>query len=97
VAIGHRAHHNLLAASERPLDLELVALVNEAMRFRRLPVDRNLSALARFLGFRSRPEETRHVKPDIKTNFGAHDCRLSIGCRSIYRLSPQNVGNQISV
>ena len=62
------ANHDSLLSTERPVDLDLIAGANSAVRLRRLPIHRNLAALAGFLRFGSRPKETRDVQPDVEAD-----------------------------
>jgi hypothetical protein len=67
VLLGDRLDDDRLAAAERSPDDHLVALAQQAMRLRRLAVDRNLPVSDGLLCFRSRAEQARDIQPDIET------------------------------
>jgi acetylornithine deacetylase/succinyl-diaminopimelate desuccinylase-like protein len=62
------ANHDPLLAAKRPVDLHLIAGANGAVRFRRLPIHRNLAALTGLLRFGSRTEQARDVQPDVEAD-----------------------------
>ena len=66
VAIGHGAHDDPLLAAERPADFQFVAGSDQPVWLRGLSVDVNLAAFAGLLLFRTRPEQTRDIEPDIQ-------------------------------
>ena len=57
---------------EGATDAESVAVAEDAVRFRMLAVDLDLSAFTRTLGFRARLEQAGDVEPDVEADRVAH-------------------------
>ncbi len=66
VLLGELAHDDRLLASHGARNDQAIAGTDRAMRLAGLAVDGDLAALAGLLGFRSRPEQTGDVEPDVE-------------------------------
>src|SRR5688572_31983654 len=65
VPVGYAKYRNELFAAERPVDLDLVALLDVAMRLRRGAVDDHFAELARFLRLGLGLEQAEHVEAGV--------------------------------
>lgn len=68
MALGEDSHGYPLRAAEWARDQDLVCRSENAIRLRRLAVDRNLATLAGALGLGARPEQAGDIEPDVEPN-----------------------------